>query len=110
MKDRRRKLRSIVDETVKNFEASDTARLLDSNFEAAFRMMTSTQARAAFDLAMAANGREPLLHVGQAAANPFGSCVPRIAVALKPATIIGNDHDQFIRLHGDLHADTGRGD
>ena len=40
----------IVDETVKNFEASDNARLLDSNFEAAFRMMTSPQAREAFDL------------------------------------------------------------
>ncbi len=48
--ERRRKLRSIVDETVANFEASDSAKLLDSNFEAAFRMMTSTQARAAFDL------------------------------------------------------------
>ncbi len=41
--ERRRKLRSIVDETVDNFEASDNAQLLDSNFEAAFRMMTSPQ-------------------------------------------------------------------
>jgi hypothetical protein len=48
--DRRRRLRSIVDETVKNFEASDSARLLDSNFQAAFRLMTSTAAREAFDL------------------------------------------------------------
>jgi hypothetical protein len=48
---RRRKLREIVDETVANFEASDNAKLLDSNFEAAFRIMTSPQARAAFDLA-----------------------------------------------------------
>ncbi len=48
--DRRRRMRSIVDETVKNFEASDSAQLLDSNFQAAFRLMTSTQARAAFDL------------------------------------------------------------
>jgi hypothetical protein len=48
--DRRRRLRSIVDDTVKNFEASDSAQLLDSNFQAAFRLMTSTQAREAFDL------------------------------------------------------------
>ena len=47
---RRRRLRSIVDETVKNFEATDNAKLLDSNFQAAFRLMTSTQAREAFDL------------------------------------------------------------
>jgi hypothetical protein len=52
--DRRRRMRSIVDETVANFEASDDARLLDSNFEAAFRLMTSPQAREAFDLS-----REP---------------------------------------------------
>jgi hypothetical protein len=48
--DRRRKMRSIVDETVKNFEGSDNAQLLDSNFEAAYRLMTSPQAREAFDL------------------------------------------------------------
>lgn len=48
--DRRRRLREIVDDTVKNFEASADAQLLDSNFEAAFRLMTSTQAREAFDL------------------------------------------------------------
>ncbi|MEX0936757.1 MAG: DUF1501 domain-containing protein [Pirellulales bacterium] len=48
--DRRRRMREIVDSTVQNFEASDSAQLLDSNFHAAFRLMTSTQARAAFDL------------------------------------------------------------
>ena len=48
--DRRRRLREIVDDTVKSFEASADAQLLDSNFEAAFRLMTSTQAREAFDL------------------------------------------------------------
>ncbi|MGE3317571.1 MAG: DUF1501 domain-containing protein [Planctomycetaceae bacterium] len=47
---RRRKLRDIVDETVKTFETSQNAQLLDSNFDAAFRIMTSEQARAAFDL------------------------------------------------------------
>jgi len=48
--ERRRKMRQIVDDTVKNFEASDNAQLLDTNFQAAFRLMTSPQARAAFDL------------------------------------------------------------
>jgi len=48
--ERRRRLRKVVDETLQNFESSDSAQLLDSNFEAAFRLMTSTQAREAFDL------------------------------------------------------------
>jgi hypothetical protein len=48
--DRRRKMRSVVEQTVSSFEASDNAQLLDSNFEAAFRLMTSAQAREAFDL------------------------------------------------------------
>lgn len=48
--DRRRRLRSVVDDTVKNFEATADAQLLDANFESAFRLMTSTQAREAFDL------------------------------------------------------------
>ena len=48
--DRRRKLRDLVDDTVKSFEASDNAQLLDDNFETAYRMMTSAAAREAFDL------------------------------------------------------------
>jgi hypothetical protein len=67
--ERRRQLRSIVDETVKNFEASDNARLLDSNFEAAFRMMTSSQARAAFDLS-----GEPQSVRERYGLNRFGQC------------------------------------
>lgn len=47
---RRRELRSIVDQTVKDFEASENAKLMDSNFAAAYRLMTSTKAREAFDL------------------------------------------------------------
>ena len=47
---RRRKLRDIVDGAVKNFESSDDARLLNDNFHAAFRLMTSEKARAAFDI------------------------------------------------------------
>ncbi len=66
---RRRKLRSIVEETVGNFEASDNAKLLDSNFEAAFRMMTSEQARAAFDLS-----KEPTEVRERYGMNRFGQC------------------------------------
>ena len=48
--DRRRRMRDIVDAAVKNFEASEDARLLNDSFHSAFRMMTSEQARAAFDI------------------------------------------------------------
>ncbi|MGF2075492.1 DUF1501 domain-containing protein, partial [Enterococcus casseliflavus] len=39
-----------VDDTVKSFEASATAQLMDVNFQSAYRLMTSTKAREAFDL------------------------------------------------------------
>ena len=48
--ERRRKMRDIVDQTVKGFEESEDARLLDENFHSAFRLMTSEKARSAFDL------------------------------------------------------------
>ena len=66
---RRRKLRGIVEESVANFEASDNAKLLDSNFEAAFRMMTSPEARAAFDLS-----QEPTAVRERYGMNRFGQC------------------------------------
>ena len=47
---RRRSMRDIVDARVSEFEASESAALLDGNFQAAFRLMTSDQARGAFDL------------------------------------------------------------
>ena len=52
---RRQKMRDLVEQTFADFEASEDARLMDDNFQAAFRMMTSEQARSAFDLA-----KEPL--------------------------------------------------
>jgi hypothetical protein len=67
--DRRRKLRAIVEETLRNFEASENAKLLDSNFEAAFRMMTSPQARSAFDLS-----KEPTAVRERYGMNRFGQC------------------------------------
>lgn len=48
--ERRRRMREVVDSTLKNFEATENAQLLDSNFQAAYRLMTSPQAREAFDL------------------------------------------------------------
>src|SRR5690348_968644 len=46
--DRRRRLREIVESTATRFEASEPAALMDANFEAAYRIVTSPQARAAF--------------------------------------------------------------
>lgn len=48
--ERRRELRQVVDDAVKNFEASPNAQLMDTNFASAYRLMTSTKAREAFDL------------------------------------------------------------
>ncbi|SIO67689.1 Uncharacterized conserved protein, DUF1501 family [Singulisphaera sp. GP187] len=47
---RRRSLRSAIDGAVGSFEASGDARLLDANFEGAFKLMASPAAREAFDL------------------------------------------------------------
>ncbi|MEM7393678.1 MAG: DUF1501 domain-containing protein, partial [Verrucomicrobiota bacterium] len=66
---RRRSMREIVDRTTGQFEASEDARLLDENFHAAFRMMTSEQARAAFDLS-----QEPDKVREWYGMNRFGQC------------------------------------
>jgi hypothetical protein len=47
---RRRKLRESIDQSVKAFEASADARLLDANFEQAYAIMSSRRTREAFDL------------------------------------------------------------
>jgi len=47
---RRRELREVVDGVVKDFESSPSAQLMDANFASAYRLMTSTRAREAFDL------------------------------------------------------------
>jgi hypothetical protein len=67
--DRRRKLRDIVEASVKAFEASENAQLMDDNFQAAFRMMTSRQAREAFELA-----KEPAAVRERYGMNRFGQC------------------------------------
>ena len=66
---RRRKIRDIVDSTVDKFEASENAKLLDENFQAAYRLMTSTQAREAFDLS-----KEPKKVRERYGMNRFGQC------------------------------------
>jgi len=48
--ERRQRMRAVVEGAVQQFEASEDARLMDENFHAAFQLMTSEQARAAFDL------------------------------------------------------------
>jgi hypothetical protein len=48
---RRRELRAVVDDSVREFEASASAQLMDSSFSSAYRLMTSQRARDAFDLA-----------------------------------------------------------
>ena len=48
--ERRRQLREIVDQAVDDFEGSDAAEQMDNNFATAFRLMTSAEARDAFDL------------------------------------------------------------
>jgi hypothetical protein len=67
--ERRRKMRDIVDSTVQSFEESADARLLNDNFQAAFRLMTSTQARDAFDLE-----KESLKVRERYGINRFGQC------------------------------------
>ena len=62
-------MRDIVDETVRNFEATENAQLLDDNFHAAFRLMTSTQARDAFDLS-----KEPQSLREKYGMTRFGQC------------------------------------
>lgn len=66
---RRRRLRDLVDSTVRDFESTENAQLLDSNFEAAWRLMTSTQARDAFDLS-----KEPQAVRDRYGMNRFGQC------------------------------------
>ena len=66
---RRRRLRQIVEETADQFETSQSAKLLDTNFEAAYRIMTSQEARAAFDL-----DKEPKKVRERYGKSRFGQC------------------------------------
>lgn len=67
--ERRRELREIVDEKVKNFETSESAKLMDANFASAYRLMTSSRAREAFDLT-----KEPMKVRERYGMTRFGQC------------------------------------
>ncbi len=67
--ERRRTLRDIVDGTVKDFEATENAKLMDDNFASAYRLMTSEKARQAFDLT-----QEPMKVRERYGMTRFGQC------------------------------------
>lgn len=67
--DRRRRLREVVEGTLQGFEASPAAKQLDSNFEAAYRLITSPAARDAFNLS-----QEPPAVREKYGQNRFGQC------------------------------------
>src|SRR5581483_10366611 len=66
---RRKDLRALVDESVKNFESSESAKLMDTNFNDAYRLMSSTAAREAFALE-----KEPMSVRERYGMNRFGQC------------------------------------
>ena len=68
--ERRRNMRDLVEGTVKDFEASEDARLMDENFHSAFRLMTSEKARSAFDLS-----KEPKKVRERYGMNRVGQCM-----------------------------------
>lgn len=67
--ERRRRLRDIVESSIKDFEESENAQILQDNFSAAYRLMTSKQAREAFDLS-----KEPAKVRERYGKNRFGQC------------------------------------
>ncbi len=67
--ERRKKLREIVDSRISDFEKSDDAKLLNENFHTAYRLMTSTKARDAFDLS-----KEKTKTRERYGMNRFGQC------------------------------------
>ncbi len=66
---RRRKLREAIDGSVKAFEASPDARLLDANFRQAYALMSSPSTREAFDLS-----QEPTEVRDRYGRTRFGQC------------------------------------
>ncbi|MEM6981190.1 MAG: DUF1501 domain-containing protein [Planctomycetota bacterium] len=48
--DRRRTMRAAIEAKMQHLETTESARMLDQNFDAAYRLMNSPQARQAFDL------------------------------------------------------------
>lgn len=67
--DRRRRMRDAIEGRLNHLEATESAGLLDENFEAAYRLMSSPQAREAFDLS-----KEPTAVRERYGMNRFGQC------------------------------------
>lgn len=67
--DRRRRMRSAIDGKIKQLEGTESAKMLDKNFAAAYRLMSSAQAREAFDL-----GQEPKKVRERYGMHRFGQC------------------------------------
>jgi hypothetical protein len=67
--DRRQRLRDAVDGAVAAFEKSPQAKQLDENFHLAYKLLSSTQAREAFDL-----GQEPAAVRERYGKTRFGQC------------------------------------
>jgi len=67
--DRRRRMRDVVDSAIRNFESSESAKLMDDNFQSAYRLMTSPEARNAFDL-----NQEPISVRERYGMHRFGQC------------------------------------
>ncbi|MEM9645358.1 MAG: DUF1501 domain-containing protein, partial [Planctomycetota bacterium] len=67
--DRRRRMREAIEGRMSELELTESARMLDDNFSAAYRLMNSPQAREAFDLT-----REPAKVRERYGMNRFGQC------------------------------------
>ena len=67
--DRRQRLRAAVEQSMTQFEASESARLMSEHFDTAYRLMTSPQARGAFDLS-----KEPKKVRERYGMHRFGQC------------------------------------
>lgn len=68
--ERRRKLRAAVEESMTQFESSESAKIMSEHFDTAYRLMTSPQARDAFDLS-----KEPKHVRERYGMNRFGQCL-----------------------------------
>jgi hypothetical protein len=93
---RRRELRDAVEGAVKNFEASESAKLMDANFAGAYRVMTSQKAREAFDLT-----KEPLKVRERYGMNRFGQCC-LLARRLVEAGVRFVTVNTFITVFGEI--------
>ncbi len=67
--DRRRRMRGAIDNKLRELEGTESAKMLDKNFEAAYRLMSSDQARDAFDLS-----KEPKKTRERYGMHRFGQC------------------------------------